>query len=348
MRLEVLLLCFYNFYGSYGRFAGSIEDCPSLEPRTSPPTNVRDLRPDDIKVVSSMGDRYTVSILAGFAARGIQGWSIFDIRTLFEYRGASFGGGGDAGFATIPNMIKRYRPDIVGASVGEHLIEYCGDNRWLDHLNVAQSGALIETLDYEVDLLMNAISYYPDVDFGNDWKLVNILIGYLDVCSSCKPEFYKDHTPEVFESLLSNALSRLRKELPKTLVNLSFGMFNIGELIKRTNNQKYCQPLWFSTFQPNKFICECSSNKEDVETMAQVAEAYNEKLRNVANMYNALNDPSFGVIYTPSPLNITSFPLNAFSNIDCLHLSVEGHEWAAKSVGCVEDAFSFPGRQAIA
>lgn len=38
--------------------APSIEECPALGPRATPATSVSDLRPDDIKVVAALGDRY--------------------------------------------------------------------------------------------------------------------------------------------------------------------------------------------------------------------------------------------------------------------------------------------------
>lgn len=40
--------------------ASSIDSCPTLEPRSQAPTNVSDLRPDDIKVIAAMGDRYVI------------------------------------------------------------------------------------------------------------------------------------------------------------------------------------------------------------------------------------------------------------------------------------------------
>lgn len=40
--------------------ASSIDSCPTLEPRSQAPTNISDLRPDDIKVVAAMGDRYVI------------------------------------------------------------------------------------------------------------------------------------------------------------------------------------------------------------------------------------------------------------------------------------------------
>jgi phospholipase B1 len=63
--------------------------------------------------------------MAGFAAEGIQGTSIVNIKSLNEYRGVSYGGGGDAGAVTVPNFIKKYSPTLKGSSVEEHLIEVC-------------------------------------------------------------------------------------------------------------------------------------------------------------------------------------------------------------------------------
>ena len=39
--------------------ASSIGDCPQL-PARSGPTGVNDIRPDDIKVMAAMGDRYII------------------------------------------------------------------------------------------------------------------------------------------------------------------------------------------------------------------------------------------------------------------------------------------------
>lgn len=47
------------------------------------------------------------------------------ITSLFEYRGLSYGIGGDDGAFTVPNYIKHYQPNIVGYSTGKHITEYC-------------------------------------------------------------------------------------------------------------------------------------------------------------------------------------------------------------------------------
>lgn len=64
--------------------------CPFLTPRETPAQNVRDLRPDDIKFVIGLGD----SVMAAFAAKGIQDDTFFTVANLYENRGISFAMGG--------------------------------------------------------------------------------------------------------------------------------------------------------------------------------------------------------------------------------------------------------------
>lgn len=64
--------------------------CPFLLPRSTPALDVHDLRPDDISIVIGLGD----SVMAGFAAKGIQDSSFFTLANLYENRGISFAMGG--------------------------------------------------------------------------------------------------------------------------------------------------------------------------------------------------------------------------------------------------------------
>lgn len=63
--------------------------CPFLTPRI-PPSSVHDLRPDDIRIIAGIGD----SVMAAFAAKGIQGDTFFNMANLYENRGVSFAMGG--------------------------------------------------------------------------------------------------------------------------------------------------------------------------------------------------------------------------------------------------------------
>lgn len=64
--------------------------CPFLLPQTVLAKDVHDLRPDDIRIVIGLGD----SVMAGFAAKGIQDDSFFRLSNLYENRGISFAMGG--------------------------------------------------------------------------------------------------------------------------------------------------------------------------------------------------------------------------------------------------------------
>lgn len=95
--------------------------CPFLPPRKNPATSVHDLRPDDIRVVMGLGD----SVMAAFAAKGIQDGTFFTMANLHEDRGVSFAMGGDPNTVTVPNILHYYSYHLVGSSVGSHLISIC-------------------------------------------------------------------------------------------------------------------------------------------------------------------------------------------------------------------------------
>lgn len=67
-----------------------IISCPALLPRSAPAQDVHDLRPDDISIVMGIGD----SVMAAFAAKGVQDDSFFKLANLYEDRGISFAMGG--------------------------------------------------------------------------------------------------------------------------------------------------------------------------------------------------------------------------------------------------------------
>lgn len=132
--------------------------CPDLIPRLilfniyirAKPTSVHDLRFDDISVIAALvtnqmtkGDSITAALVAKAPSR-------FLVNSTFENRGVSFAIGGDKDAITLPNIIKRFNPNIIGASIGDHRIELCQGTNCLpyqyvpelDRLNAAQSGAM--------------------------------------------------------------------------------------------------------------------------------------------------------------------------------------------------------------
>jgi phospholipase B1 len=65
--------------------------------------------------------------MAGFAMMGIDydGSGILNLSLISEYRGNSYAIGGDTNSVTIANFMKKYNPNVKGASVLSHLVSYC-------------------------------------------------------------------------------------------------------------------------------------------------------------------------------------------------------------------------------
>lgn len=95
-------------------------------------------------------------ILAGFGVRVDKLGQIFKDgkEPLDEYRGANFAVGGDPDVVSIPNILRKFSPKLVGDSKGTHIIEVCYGILCpsnyipkLDQLNAAQSGAQALNVD---------------------------------------------------------------------------------------------------------------------------------------------------------------------------------------------------------
>ncbi|KAI9352319.1 hypothetical protein BD770DRAFT_368275 [Pilaira anomala] len=314
--------------------APSIDKCPALTPRSSPPTKVSDLRPDDIKVVAALGD----SIMAGFAAAGVQG-SVINLKSITEYRGISYGGGGDSGAITIPNFIKKYSPKVKGASVGEHLAEICYGplcppfqyRPLRDVLNAAQSAGLAMNLDNMLDYLLPAMKFVPGVDYNKDWKMINLQIGSNDQCASCINDLIPLLTPEKYGEHVTNAIERIRQTVPRVLINL-IGNFNVTQVYTVTANEEYCMPFKNTDFIFNAVECPCAIDKKYRPTMDAVAAGYSKQLKQIYEKYKPKQTDTFGVMFTPANIDIASFPVQGLSSVDCFHPSTLGHEYVAKSL----------------
>ncbi|KAG1227124.1 hypothetical protein G6F35_002683 [Rhizopus arrhizus] len=169
----------------------SISECPKLAPRTSAAKDVTDLRIDDIQVVAALGD----SAMAGFAMMGVTtkeetpGVIEFDFDFVREFRGNSYGIGGDTGAVTLANFIKHYSSNVSGASTSSHLVSLCYGpfcvpylSRYRpakDNFNAAQYGAIAMNLNYELDYLIPRIkSHFSSPEqYSTAWKMITLQIG---------------------------------------------------------------------------------------------------------------------------------------------------------------------------
>lgn len=315
-----------------------INDCPALTPRHGGPKSVHDLRMDDIKVVGALGD----SITAGF---GIMGFDtaidpiIAVLNSRNEYRGLSYSIGGDKDAFTIPNYIKHYQSNVTGYSKGKHIGEYCDADGCMgtyspedDQLNAARSGATAMNLNHELDYLIPEMMSMEGIDFQNDWKMINIQIGSNDMCGACNSSYMDEVTPEKFTGHVEAAIKRIHDNIPNVLVNL-ISTFNVSELFPLTEGQAYCRPKNNdSSTIGNRKSCPCGNSEEGLQKMFNLTAAYNEKLHAIYEKYQQNKSDTFAVVYQPAHLNITGFPVEFFSNLDCFHPSLMGHQWVSKVV----------------
>ena len=67
--------------------------------------------------------------MAGFALEGINdgngGTGLLNISAITEFRGHSWGIGGDDGAYTLANFMGHYNASLEGPAVGKHLITLC-------------------------------------------------------------------------------------------------------------------------------------------------------------------------------------------------------------------------------
>ncbi|RKP26172.1 hypothetical protein SYNPS1DRAFT_28124 [Syncephalis pseudoplumigaleata] len=328
--------------------ATSFDRCPELAPRVKPAQHVRDLRHDDIKVVMALGDS---SITAGFSAKPRP---FLDLKRVFEFRGVSYAAGGDPGAVTLPNGFRRYQPNLVGASVGDHLVEVCYGpvcppfqyQPEKDRLNAAQSGVMAQNLKNEVYYLIDQLRADRNVDMQNDWKFLNLQVGSNDLCLSCTP-FARERgplSPDAYEAHIREALQLVRTNIPRVFVNLGMspltmhpatdtvGNFKVSEIYAHGRKNAVCKVI--QSLPGFNVACACALvpgalgdklRKRMDDTMAQ----YNERLRRIHDDYERIKDPQFGVSLQVFDSQLTSFPGGTFSDFDCFHPTERTHAYIA-------------------
>lgn len=170
------------------------------------------------------------------------------------------------------------------------------------------------------------------IDFENDWKMINIQIGSNDMCGACNSSYMDEVTPEKFGGYVEAAVERIQANIPHVLVNL-IGTFNVSELFPLTDGQAYCRPKNNdSSTIGNRESCSCGNSEEGLQKMFNLTAAYNEKLYSIYEKYQQNKTDTFAVVYQPANLNITGFPIEFFSNLDCFHPSLIGHQWVSKII----------------
>lgn len=285
---------------------------------TDVPTSVHKLKPGDIKVISAIGDSLTASL--GSNAKTILG-------LLIEYRGRSWSIGGNhelEKLITLPNLLKKFNPNLKGFSVGQNLVFNAKTGKGL---NVAVSGQEANHVPDQVRILIDRLKSDQEIDFQNDWKLITIFVGGNDLCDYCKD---KDlHSPLAYSSYLQHALDLLYKEVPRVFVNL-VSVLNVND-VKFLNKGLICSLL-------HKRVCPCAAypeTPEDEKELSEYIDGYHNYTEAVVNSgrYDARDD--FAVVVQPffKEFRIPRFPNGkvdfSYFSPDCFHFSNKGQSSGA-------------------
>ncbi|KAG2230357.1 hypothetical protein INT48_002810 [Thamnidium elegans] len=329
----------------------SIDKCPTLTPR-NPPTNVNDLRVDDIKVIGALGD----SVSAGLGIKGFKkSPDIFSnlLSAIQEYRGLSYSAGGDEDAFTIANYIKYYQPNLLGSSVGQRVVGICNgkvylfificltlifffffffflatDDAYHDQLNAALTSATAMNLDKELNYLIKSMKNMRSIDFENDWKMINIQIGSNDMCDSCRENSIDRASPERYGEYVEAAVDKIHAIIPKVIVNL-IGNYNVSGVFPLTAKyEDYC----VARNDGSGNGCACALTQEGLDKMRKLTIAYDRKLIEISNKYKKLNSKSFAVVYQHNRYDLPKFSMEFFSTLDCFHPSLKGHQWTSKVI----------------
>ncbi|KAJ8044684.1 Phospholipase B1, membrane-associated [Holothuria leucospilota] len=282
-----------------------------------PATSVHALRPHDVSVIGAMGDSLT-------AAFGSDACSLSEM--VGEFRGRSWPVGGDLTIeevSTLPNILKKYNPDLKGYSLG---ISGWGSEEAA--FNTAISGGRSEHMTIMTEAMIEKMKEHPEVDFDNDWKVVTAFIGGNDLCQYCF-NFHK-YSAEQYVENIKQALDIMHREMPRTLVNV-MGVLRVSDVDHLSGLT--CDFIHI-------IACNCAMFKEgdDHAELVNLVNDYQALLEDLimSGRYDTRDD--FTVVYQPYLVN-TRFPLldtlegdASYFAPDCFHFSAKGHAVAAKEL----------------
>ncbi|XP_045664850.1 phospholipase B1, membrane-associated [Ursus americanus] len=284
--------------------------CSEWNPSSSVPTSVHELRPGDIKVVAAMGDSLTTAL-------GARPSNSSDLPT--SWRGLSWSIGGDGildTHTTLPNILKKFNPHILGFSTGT-LEETAG-------LNVAVEGARARDMPTQARDLVERMKNHPEIDLESDWKLITLFIGSNDICHYCEnPEA---HSAGDYVQHIHQALDIFYEELPRAFINV----VEVMELAGLHEGQGgKCDMLLAAR------NCTCLSrsqeNSLELQELKQVNWNFQSGISRLSYGPQYLQREDFTVVVQPFFQN-TLVPLNSrggadltFFSEDCFHFSERGH-----------------------
>ncbi|KYO43461.1 phospholipase B1, membrane-associated isoform B [Alligator mississippiensis] len=307
---------FLGTYRNKNSSNGSIQNwgsdllCPEQKVSKSVPTSVHELRPVDIKVIAALGDSLTTAV-------GAQATSWNDLDTA--WRGLSWSIGGDGTLethTTLPNILKKFNPNIFGFSTGT--------KKEMAGFNVAAAGAKALNMSTQARTLVELMRNSLKMNFKLDWKLITIFIGGNDLCQYClDPETY---SVEKYVKHLQDTLDILYKELPRAFVNLV-------EIMEISGLRQIERDA--SGVPEGRSVCPCvlnpQENSPELQEMRRINRDFQLKSMLMVNSGRYEQREDFTVAVQPffrntmMPLNNARKPDLSFFAVDCFHFAERGY-----------------------
>ncbi|KAM9635478.1 phospholipase B1, membrane-associated [Trichechus inunguis] len=285
--------------------------CMDWSPSNIVPTSVHKLQPADIKVVAALGDALTTAV----GARPSNSSEL-----LMPWRGLSWSIGGDGVLethTTLPNILKKFNPHILGFSTGTQE-ETAG-------LNVAVDGARARDMPAQARDLVEQMKKSPEINLEKDWKLITLFVGGNDLCHYCEnPEA---HSAQEYVRHLQQTLDILYEELPRAFVNMVEVMELAG--LHQGQDGKCDMPM---AAQSN---CTClrhsQENSLEMQELKQVNWNFQSGVSKFSYWHQYMQREDFAVVVQPFFQN-TLVPLNdrgdtdlTFFSENCFYFSERGH-----------------------
>jgi phospholipase B1, membrane-associated len=300
---------YFNYQSKY-KF-----ECKTTENnRDQVPESVHRLKPSDIKVVGALGDSLTAAV--GVKARTPVG-------ILIENREVSWSIGGQGDLeevVTLPNILKKYNPNLFGYSTRPSFVL---TSRKGKGLNAAVSGQKANHMLEQARVLIQRMKESEEIDFERDWKLVTLFIGGNDLCQFCKDLNF--HSPQAYIENIEGALDLMQKELPRTLVNL-VNALNVEE-IRELNVGLACTLL-------HKYECPCGAYPKgnDSIVLEEFFKQYSNYTEQLAQSGKYDVNDEFTVVYQPFFRDFKA-PRLPDGTIDITYFAPDCFHFSAKSQG---------------
>ncbi|XP_064014424.1 phospholipase B1, membrane-associated [Pogoniulus pusillus] len=287
---------------------GSDLSCSEWAPSRHVPASVHELKPADIKVIGALGDSLTTGV----------GADPTDLPT--ELRGLSWSIGGDGALethTTLPNILKKFNPNIFGFSSGSWK-ETAG-------FNVAEGGATARYMPAQAQKLVELMRSSSEINFKDDWKLITVFIGGNDLCQYCLDK--ETYSVQKYVKHLQDMLDIFYEALPRVFVSM-VDILDISGLRQIAASSSGCALTI-------KNLCPCFFNPEEnsseLQEIKRVNRDYQAEALQLINSGRYEEREDFTAVMQPFfrntllPLDIDGKPDLSFFAADCFHFSARGY-----------------------